>query len=78
LNHSFRTPSFNRRYVLGLGLGALSAVGFRPVLASNEAGAETHGMSVFGGGGSFMPSGWPDSIRVMSGSGPFGPIFAGV
>ena len=48
MNHSFRTPSFNRRYVLGLGLGALSAVGFRPAVASNEAGAETHGMSVFG------------------------------
>jgi hypothetical protein len=31
-----------------------------------------------GGGGSCMPAGWPDNIRVMSGSGPFAPIFNGV
>src|SRR5882724_11905634 len=37
----------NRRHVLGLGVGALSAVQFRPAIAS-EAGTEAHGMSVFG------------------------------
>ena len=37
----------NRRHVLGLGLGALSAVSLRPAAAA-EAGTETHGMSVFG------------------------------
>jgi microcin C transport system substrate-binding protein len=38
---------FNRRHVLvGLGVGALSAVRFRPAAAEN--GAEMHGMSVFG------------------------------
>src|SRR4051794_38803190 len=31
-----------------------------------------------GGGGSFVPSGKPDSRREESGSGPFGPIFFGV
>src|ERR1043165_6738389 len=36
----------NRRHVLGLGLGALSAAGFRPAVAEN--GSETHGLSVFG------------------------------
>jgi len=38
----------NRRHVLGLGVGALSAAGFRPAIAASEAGAETHGLSVFG------------------------------
>src|SRR5712671_748084 len=38
---------FNRRHVLGLGLGALSAARFIPAAAS-EAGSETHGLSVFG------------------------------
>lgn len=38
---------FNRRHVLGLGVGALSAVQFGP-LAYAEGGAETHGLSVFG------------------------------
>lgn len=36
----------NRRHVLGLGLGALSAAGLRPAAAEN--GGETHGLSVFG------------------------------
>lgn len=36
----------NRRHVLGLGLGALSAAGFTPAAAEN--GSETHGLSVFG------------------------------
>ena len=31
-----------------------------------------------GGGGILSPSGCPDSILAMSGSGPFGPIFQGV
>src|SRR5690242_13090920 len=39
---------------------------------------EFHGPEGFGGGGIFTASGWPDSIRVMSFSGPFGPIFHGV
>ena len=37
----------NRRHVLGLGLGALSAASFTPVAAS-ETEIETHGLSVFG------------------------------
>jgi microcin C transport system substrate-binding protein len=37
----------NRRHVLGLGLGALGAAGFRPAAAS-ELGPEMHGLSVFG------------------------------
>jgi microcin C transport system substrate-binding protein len=36
----------NRRHVLGLGLGALSAVGLTPAVAENGSG--THGLSVFG------------------------------
>src|SRR5882724_1529567 len=36
----------NRRHVLGLGLGALSAASFTPAAAEN--GGETHGLSVFG------------------------------
>ena len=43
----FRAPSFSRRHVLALGVGALGATRFRPAAAS-EAGAEMHGMSVFG------------------------------
>src|SRR5512134_2937429 len=43
------------------------------------AAAETiHGPAGFGAGGSSMPAGWPESMRVMSGSGPFGPITHGV
>jgi microcin C transport system substrate-binding protein len=41
-------PYLNRRHVLGLGVGALSAAGFRPAIAASEAGSETHGLSVFG------------------------------
>ena len=37
----------SRRHVLGLGVGALSATRFRPAMAS-DAGAEAHGISVFG------------------------------
>jgi microcin C transport system substrate-binding protein len=37
---------FSRRHALGVGVGALSAVRFRPAAA--EDGAEMHGMSVFG------------------------------
>src|SRR5437588_10005154 len=37
----------NRRHVLGLGIGALSASLFRPAAADNG-GTEMHGMSVFG------------------------------
>src|SRR5512134_306363 len=38
----------------------------------------THGASTFGAGGNTMSCGWPDSARVMSGSGPLGPITHGV
>src|SRR3954470_21867369 len=38
---------FSRRHVLGLGVGALSAPLLRPALAV-DAGAEVHGISVFG------------------------------
>jgi microcin C transport system substrate-binding protein len=38
---------FNRRHVLSLGLGALSAARLRPALAV-DAGTEAHGISVFG------------------------------
>src|SRR6476620_4633244 len=38
----------NRRHVLGLGVGALSAAGLGPAAAASENGVETHGMSVFG------------------------------
>ena len=38
---------FSRRHVLGLGVGALSATRFRPAKA-DDAGAEVHGISVFG------------------------------
>jgi microcin C transport system substrate-binding protein len=37
----------SRRHVLGLGVGALSAMRFRPAKA-DDAGAEVHGISVFG------------------------------
>ena len=37
----------NRRHVLGLGLGAVSAGIFRPAAAENG-GTEMHGMSIFG------------------------------
>jgi hypothetical protein len=39
---------------------------------------QIHGPDGAGGGGTFIDSGWPESMRVMSGSGPFGPIFIGV
>ena len=43
------------------------------------AAADTiHGPCGAGGGGSLSLSGWPDSMRLMSGSGPFGPISHGV
>jgi microcin C transport system substrate-binding protein len=38
----------NRRHVLGLGAGALTAAAFGPAIAASEAGSETHGLSVFG------------------------------
>ncbi|MDB5517100.1 MAG: hypothetical protein JWQ17_3858 [Tardiphaga sp.] len=43
----------NRRHVLGLGIGAVGAMVFRPALAEGEAGTEaqalsSHGLSVFG------------------------------
>jgi microcin C transport system substrate-binding protein len=39
---------FTRRHALGLGIGALSAIRFRPAVAAEEGSAEAHGMSVFG------------------------------
>jgi len=48
LNRSFRAPKLSRRHVLGLGLGALSAARLRPAMATEDAGAEVHGLSVFG------------------------------
>ena len=39
---------FSRRHALGLGIGALSAVRFRPASAAEKFGAEVHGLSVFG------------------------------
>src|SRR5688572_16206126 len=43
------------------------------------AAAETiHGPSGFGAGGTAIFSGWPESMRLMSGSGPFEPTFQGV
>jgi microcin C transport system substrate-binding protein len=47
LNRSFRELPFSRRHVLGLGIGALSAAQLRPAMAA-DAGAEVHGLSVFG------------------------------
>ena len=40
--------------------------------------AKTHGASSFGAGGTPSSLGWPLSARLMSGSGPFGPILNGV
>src|SRR6201991_1292390 len=40
-------PLFSRRHVLGLGVGALSALRYRPAIAENG-GTEAHGISVFG------------------------------
>src|SRR4051812_17469822 len=40
--------------------------------------AAIHGASSFGPRVILMDSGWPESMRSMSGSGPFGPIFVGV
>src|SRR5581483_11063010 len=37
-----------------------------------------HSLLGLGGAESFMLSGCPESMRDMSGSGPFGPIFSGV
>src|SRR5690349_9759655 len=37
-----------------------------------------HGPAGFGGGGNWSAAGWPESMRVMSGSGPLGPITHGV
>jgi microcin C transport system substrate-binding protein len=48
LNGFSRLPALSRRHVLGLGVGALSAVPFRSAVAAAEDGAETHGLSVFG------------------------------
>jgi microcin C transport system substrate-binding protein len=47
LSSFFRAPLFDRRHVLGLGIGAISATLVRPVLAA-DGGAEVHGLSVFG------------------------------
>jgi microcin C transport system substrate-binding protein len=48
LKDNKRMAHLNRRHVLGLAAGALSAVGFRPAMAASEAVTETHGLSVFG------------------------------
>src|SRR6478672_2351546 len=40
--------------------------------------AITHPSGSSAGGGTLKFSGWPESIRDMSGSGPCGPIFHGV
>src|SRR6478672_5465977 len=47
---------------------------------SVAAPAQFHGASgaSFGGAGITICSGWPESMRLMSGSGPLGPIFNGV
>src|SRR4029077_19645884 len=42
-----RMAPFSRRHVLGLGIGALGASWLRPAIAA-DAGAEAHGVSVFG------------------------------
>ncbi|WP_166301998.1 extracellular solute-binding protein [Bradyrhizobium sp. 2S1] len=39
---------FSRRHALGLGIGALSAAGFRAAPTAADNGTEMHGMSVFG------------------------------
>jgi microcin C transport system substrate-binding protein len=38
----------SRRQLLGLGIGALSVARWRPVIAAETTGSETHGMSAFG------------------------------
>jgi microcin C transport system substrate-binding protein len=43
-----RMAQFSRRHVLGLGAGALSLLRLGPVQASEENGAEVHGISAFG------------------------------
>jgi microcin C transport system substrate-binding protein len=40
--------AFDRRQVLGLGMAAAGAAWLRPAFAAEDAGGETHGMSVFG------------------------------
>jgi microcin C transport system substrate-binding protein len=47
LSRSFRAPLLDRRHVLGLGVGAVSAALVRPAMAA-DAGGEVHGLSVFG------------------------------
>jgi microcin C transport system substrate-binding protein len=47
LSRSFGELPLSRRHVLGLGVGALSAMRFRPAMAA-EADSEVHGLSVFG------------------------------
>src|SRR3954452_6660137 len=52
-----------------------------PANAVNVAAPDQfHGASgaSFGGGGITIASGWPESMRLMSGSGPLGPILSGV
>jgi microcin C transport system substrate-binding protein len=39
---------FSRRHLIGLGIGALGAARFRSARATDAAGSEAHGMSVFG------------------------------
>jgi microcin C transport system substrate-binding protein len=47
LSRFFRAPLFDRRHVLGLGVGAVGAALVRPAMAA-DMGAEVHGLSVFG------------------------------
>jgi microcin C transport system substrate-binding protein len=47
LSRIFRAPLFDRRHVLGFGLGAIGATLVRSVAAA-DAGTEVHGLSVFG------------------------------
>jgi microcin C transport system substrate-binding protein len=47
LSRFFRAPLFDRRHVLGLGIGAVGAALVRPAMAA-DMGAEVHGLSVFG------------------------------
>src|SRR5688572_32908852 len=42
------------------------------------AAATIHGPAGCGGAGNSIFSGWPESMRLMSGSGPLGPTFHGV
>jgi microcin C transport system substrate-binding protein len=48
LKEIVRMALFSRRHVLGLGVGALTATRLRPAMATEDAGAEVHGLSVFG------------------------------